>query len=1704
MSAKDVKLWTPLHNACNNGHINIAKLLVSHGSNVSDVTDRGRNSLHIAALQGHSLVVEFLQTHGIDSQLQDKHGWYPLHLAVKKGHKKVVQILLQQPNKNNIINKLVYDDQFKCKLAPLHLAIKGKFTDVVEILLQHKADVMLVDSQMYTPFHTACSIGSVHIAKLLLEHGAEAKCVHEDSGSTSLHNAVCSGSHALVEFLLTDNRSEQFVNLGDNNLWTPLHFACQNGYHHIAACLLKYGACTDSKTKQGRTAFHLAAIKDHLKCSKVLLEYKVDVNVKDNNGCTALDLASQQCQLELVKLIFDHNPSLIKEITTDNYIEHPQFKNTRFTVSMSDSNDDGSAVHHFTTQECHLATIEHFFLTEGLAFNRMAIDSKDDNGRTPLYIAVMKDRYDVAKILIQMGADISLSDLKGWTPLHVACKNGHTGNVKLLVFHGADINRVTTIRRHSPLHLAIEGEFIKIIQVLLEEKVDVMLKDHDQYTPLHAACSTGNVFIVKLLLEHGADAKCIHQESGSSSLHKAVCSGSLELVEFLLSQCKSEESKKIVNLSDKNGWSPLHFACQNGKHHIATCLLKYGANVDSKTNTGRNVMHVSCLDNDEHVKCINCILEHLQTFEPSHFVTIISTPDNDGMTPLHIASQKGLHKIVKNFLSHKGISALVNSQDKTGRTPIYLAVMEGRLDVTKTLLKFKSDITLRDSKHWTPLHVACDKGYGKIANLLILKGASVKSDMKCEKQVDSFETLEEWSPLHLAVQKGHKDIVELILKHSKENIDRLVFDSSYKSYRPIDLAVKGGFTDIISLLLTNGAKVMSHNAEAQTPLVVACKTGNIAVVKMLVDNGAKLEYDGLSLTSLHYAVITGSLKLVEFLLSLSNSNELINCCDYEGFSPLHFACQYGYYQITLKLLTFGAKVNNKSKIGRTPLHLAAFEGFIDCFEALLSFGAVMDIQDNYGWTDIMLATQEGHHEIVKILCEHSAKLDLKCHGGRNVAHVACAHGQVKCLEYIVEQRNSMKIISDEDEDGLTPFHHACKEGHLEVIKLLQSQRLCSVVNSKSSKSITPLQCAVINGRYNVIELFFQMGFKVSMEDLNQSLYIASRFGYMKIVELLITKGALINSLTFMGRNSLHLASFSGHVSTALLLIDKGISYLLKDEDGWTPLHLAAQQGHVSTVKTLLQQLNIQVNCQSENMRTPLHSCSYHGNVLIAELLLNMGSDLTLQDENGWTALHLCAQQGHIKVVQKLVHKGANPNVQSKTKRAPIHLACMKGKKHVVEYLLRKGAEIDIKDFNQWTPLCDACQDNHTDIVDLLIKYKADVNTKIASGRTCLHLVAFKGFLEACKLLLKTAINVNSKDNEGWTALHLAAQEGFLEIVELLDKQDADLEATANDGRTPLDMCSASGHVKIVEYLISRGAKFNKPDIIYHWTPFHWACKFGHLEVAEKLLTHKVSINDVTLGGHSALHLCILDGHRTVAELLIEKGINVEIEDKDGKTALHFACEYGHEHITELLLQTEKFKIDAVDNKKWTPLHYACNNSQESSAVVSQLLNRCNIYLCTDSGKNCLHLAALNGGIEVCKLLLENDKEQKLLICQDENGWSPLHLASYTGRLDIVELFVTKYKADVKVSSIYGWTPLHLAILMYNSDVQNFLLSKESALDLESLYRFIKSLFEKDKKELDMIRKHFLGVEAARLPVERKKKAEKSTPCEYTHTYNAVG
>ena len=366
---------------------------------------------------------------------------------------------------------------------------------------------------------------------------------------------------------------------------TPLYYAALCGLEDLVEHLVaKYPQHVNtSGGKYGRPLVAALAGR-HLQTARHLLRNGAHVDVRDNYECTPLNDAVLYGDFEMVQLLLDFKADV----------------NTRNTVIETPSHRVPGGLSSFN--------IPH---------------------SGPQMLA------DIARLLVEHGADLHAQNINGETPLHAAAKGKSVEVERVLLEHGANVGAEDKYGR-TPLHQAVEVYGgVEITRVLLEHGANVDAEDIQGRTPLHGAAKYGSVEVVRMLLEHGANVGA-EDNQGSTPLHDAAVYWRVEVVRVLL------EHRANVGVQDNQGRTPLHGAAKYGWVEVVRMLLEHGANVGAEDKQGRTPLHQAAVYG--RVEVVRVLLEHGAN---------VSAKDNRGRTPFHLASENGYNEIVK-LLSEYG------------------------------------------------------------------------------------------------------------------------------------------------------------------------------------------------------------------------------------------------------------------------------------------------------------------------------------------------------------------------------------------------------------------------------------------------------------------------------------------------------------------------------------------------------------------------------------------------------------------------------------------------------------------------------------------------------------------------------------------------------------------------------------------------------------------------------------------------------------------------------------------------------------------------------------------------------------------------------------------------------------------------------------------------------------------------------------------
>jgi len=219
---------------------------------------------------------------------------------------------------------------------------------------------------------------------------------------------------------------------------------------------------------------------------------------------------------------------------------------------------------------------------EEIAYARSA--SPSQTKASPLLYAAWCGLHDIVQFLIverSQNVNARGFDLEE-TPLSVASRQGYSEVARVLLERGAD-TETRDNETYSPLDRSSVNGHVEVVRVLLENHADLNFLDENNWTALHLASRSGHVAVARVLLGNGADPNAKKWDNGTP-LHLADNEG---VTRILL------EYGADPNARDSSNWTPLHHALEQNRAEVARVLLENGVDANARDVKNRTPLHMA-------------------------------------------------------------------------------------------------------------------------------------------------------------------------------------------------------------------------------------------------------------------------------------------------------------------------------------------------------------------------------------------------------------------------------------------------------------------------------------------------------------------------------------------------------------------------------------------------------------------------------------------------------------------------------------------------------------------------------------------------------------------------------------------------------------------------------------------------------------------------------------------------------------------------------------------------------------------------------------------------------------------------------------------------------------------------------------------------------------------------------------------------------
>ncbi|MCU0639469.1 MAG: ankyrin repeat domain-containing protein [Candidatus Krumholzibacteria bacterium] len=337
--------------------------------------------------------------------------------------------------------------------------------------------------------------------------------------------------------------------------------------------------------------------------------------------------------------------------------------------------------------------------------NPASLTERDNNQfrELPIHFAATTGNVEIARILLDAGAEIDAGDSDNSTALGIAAMRGHAPLVTLLIERGANVNHRDR-KADCPLSFAVGAGKEEIAKQLVDAGADLYFRSPEGATLIHKACERKMPVFAAYLLDHGADIETIDGHD-MTPLAYAAMSGSIDIVRLLLDRgAKTDPGGKDVT-------SPLMYTTWRNHVECARLLLEKGAKVDATGFHGRTGLFNAARTSS--VEMIELLVKYGAN---------VNHRSDDGETALILAAENGYADRVAALLAEKADPDL--GTDSSGRTALQLAAIRGYNDIARQLLDAGAGVDGAGGYGETPLQLARYYGNDEVAVVLEQRGAS--------------------------------------------------------------------------------------------------------------------------------------------------------------------------------------------------------------------------------------------------------------------------------------------------------------------------------------------------------------------------------------------------------------------------------------------------------------------------------------------------------------------------------------------------------------------------------------------------------------------------------------------------------------------------------------------------------------------------------------------------------------------------------------------------------------------------------------------------------------------------------------------------------------------------------------------------------------------------------------------------------------------
>ncbi|XP_041363273.1 ankyrin repeat and KH domain-containing protein 1-like [Gigantopelta aegis] len=1223
---------TPLMEAASGGHVDIVRLLISHGADVDAQSSAGNTPLHYAACGGFTEVVQEIIKANARVEVHNENGHTPLMEAASAGHVEVARILLDNGAGIN-----THSNEFK--ESALTLACYKGHLEMVKFLLEAGADQEHKTDEMHTALMEASMDGHVEVARLLLDSGAQVN-MPADSFESPLTLAACGGHVDLASLLIERGANIEEVN---DEGYTPLMEAAREGHDEMVVLLLSHNAYINGQTEETQeTALTLACCGGFLEVADFLIQAGADIEL----GCsTPLMEAAQEGHLELVNYLLKSKAKVHAQTGTGD---------TALTYACENGHTDVAEI----LLE-HGADLEH----------------ESEGGRTPLMKAARAGHLCTVQFLIRKGADVNrATTTNDHTVLSLACAGGHLAVVELLLAHASDSSH--KLKDGSTMVIeAAKGGHTPVVKLLLEWP-----NHHLVNSPEHVQLSANETTADEPRVPVQGLANIVPPSEPDSQLPKTNFTPNFSgknpeqvrqnIQKSLAKRCLSGQGEgklaKLTNTLIAEGL-PSHdgsFLAELGDEKATEKVEAIINNIMAK-----ELINTTTASKEEQILRKQQILEELQKVErelqeKAQAQLLLSAQQQLEQHQQQLLAQtaaakaknvsqgkcqtdEGKKKVdssssqLQNLLDFEVAPGLQITNDLTSQLPKELTA------ITQSLLPHYTEAFLRQNNMLNQNNGAMSAVQERtvptgsqpqdVMQSTVTSQMTVELAQRQQLQVLAQPHLSPLAPYHMPLTTQQQEqLIQHMLSQQAHQQQLLTSQQFSQSLSQQALQLHTLPQQQQQALQVQAQQLLSQQQQQQLL--------SQQQQQQLLQQQQQAQHLQQQLNKLKQPANSNNKQPRKLRPNQNPADEVVTPPNALAptspppSTPVTPNPSPASPQSSTPLYS-SVDVDAETESNHdTALTLACAGGHTELVSLLLSKGSDIEHRDKKGFTPLILAATAGHVDVVEILLDNTADIEAQSERTKDTPlSLACSGGRYEVVELLLAKgaNKEHRNVSD-----YTPLSLAASGGYVNIIKLLLSHG--AEINSRtgSKLGISPLMLAAMNGHTAAVKLLLDMGSDINAQietNRNTALTLACFQGRHEVVSLLVDRKANIEHRAKTGLTPLMEAASGGYVEVGRVLLERGADVnappVPSSRD--TALTIAADKGHYRFVELLLNR-GASVDVKNKKGNSPLWLACNGGHLDVVQLLVSAGADIDSQDNRKVSCLMAAFRKGHVKVVKWMV------------------------------------------------------------------------------------------------------------------------------------------------------------------------------------------------------------------------------------------------------------------------------------------------------------------------------------------------------------------------------------------------------------------------------------------------------------------------------------